>query len=173
MFFANTLSQFDTVPVSSIPVSDSTPLVLEIIWRQRQIPLARGGNIRGFFPFRGESIPFESLLERDVLRTFAAMPEVKRITSQPFTIHFYYEGKVSKYTPDFLVEFFYVPEWLAERGFDRMTLIECKPAHRISACAIQLSCAYRAIREVMSTPFFVLTDAALSMIPWGGDRHDD
>ncbi|HZR02489.1 MAG TPA: hypothetical protein VFA81_04865 [Burkholderiales bacterium] len=173
MFFANTLSQIDVVPVSSILLPEETPLVLEIIWRERQIPLARGGNIRGFFPYRGGAVPFESLVERDILAGLAAIPQVNRITSQPFTIHYLCDGVVRKYTPDFMVEFHHVPDWLAERGFDRTSLIEGKPMQRVPEHELQLGRSYRAVRSVMSTPLLVVTDSDLTVVPWGGDRNDD
>src|SRR3989442_15593398 len=86
---------------------EETPEVIAMGWRERAIPLARGGNIRGVFS-RGPgkaSIEFESLLEYRVAQALSEVDESCEIISQPLTIHYTSGDKVYKYTPDFLVRF--------------------------------------------------------------------
>ncbi len=61
----------------------------------------------GYFSFRGiKKIQFESRLEKDFLTSFAFSERVLDIEEQPFTLEYEdSEGKLRKYTPDFLVTF--------------------------------------------------------------------
>lgn len=52
----------------------------------------------------GRNIWWESLLERDYILLLEIDPDVVTYTEQPFRITYTLDGKVHRYTPDFLVE---------------------------------------------------------------------
>ncbi|MFG8439925.1 TnsA endonuclease N-terminal domain-containing protein [Pseudomonas aeruginosa] len=63
-------------------------------------------SLSGFYPYKGEPIPFESTLERDFLKRIAFWVDVERITAQPACINFVARnGRPYQYTPDYLVQF--------------------------------------------------------------------
>ncbi len=79
----------------------------------------RGGNIIGSFPslIKGEKIMYESTIERDFVFFLKFDPTVLTYCAQPMVITGTdTEGKVHRYTPDFLVV-----------RTDRKEIIECKP----------------------------------------------
>jgi len=63
-------------------------------------------SISGYFSFKGKKqIWYESNLEKNFLHMISFSDSVIDIESQPFTIEYMNEGKLRKYTPDFLVFF--------------------------------------------------------------------
>lgn len=63
----------------------------------------------------GESVPFESTLERDLLLILDFDPAVARVRAQPLRIHWADRaGRRRRYTPDFLVEHRAAPPLLCE-----------------------------------------------------------
>lgn len=83
----------------------------------------RGGNIIGRFPSLKleRMVAFESLIEQDYLYELDFEPEVITFEEQPLSVHYDWQGKQLKYTPDFRV--------------DRETshqLVECKPQTMVS-----------------------------------------
>ncbi|XEG75943.1 TnsA endonuclease N-terminal domain-containing protein [Pseudomonas sp. abacavir_1] len=63
-------------------------------------------SLSGFYPYKGEPIPFESTLERDFLKRIAFWVDVELITAQPACINFVARnGRPYQYTPDYLVQF--------------------------------------------------------------------
>ena len=63
-------------------------------------------SVSGLLPFKnGVSIPYESILERDLLLYFTYMPAVEEIVSQPTRILFVKNGMTYPYTPDFFIRF--------------------------------------------------------------------
>lgn len=60
----------------------------------------------GKFPSRkmGRNIWWESLLERDYIHLLEFDPDVTGYEEQPITVPYPIEGKIRRYTPDFLVE---------------------------------------------------------------------
>lgn len=146
---------------------DPAPCVIvdRVDWHARRIPMKKG-SIRGFHPGRlGESaIPFESLLECNVIAALLARDEVASVLPQPFTIHFRVDDKPHRYTPDLLVQFRSVPNELAEKGFRRLTLVECKPFCKVAGFAASLVRNRSAIAEITSIPLLVITNAALTSV---------
>lgn len=63
-------------------------------------------SISGLFSFKEKKqIWYESNLEKNFLHMISFSDSVMDIESQPFTIEYRHEGKLRKYTPDFLVFF--------------------------------------------------------------------
>lgn len=62
-------------------------------------------SISGSLPFNGQSIQYESSLERDFLISHAFREDVINIIAQPITIPFTKNGRTYPYTPDFFIEF--------------------------------------------------------------------
>lgn len=63
-------------------------------------------SLSGVFAFRGASVAFESMLERDFLRRMDFRKDVLQVTSQPVALCFVaWNGRAYTYTPDFLVRF--------------------------------------------------------------------
>ena len=61
-------------------------------------------SISGHFAFMGESIAYESTLERDFLRYQTFRKEVIDIVPQPVSIPFKKNGRTHSYTPDYFVQ---------------------------------------------------------------------
>ena len=61
-------------------------------------------SISGHVAFKGDSIAFESSLERDFIIYQSFRNDVIDIVSQPITIPFVKNGRNYKYTPDFFVQ---------------------------------------------------------------------
>jgi len=152
------------IPTQSLK---ATPVVTHVAWQARSIPLKKG-SIRGFHPgFPGcSAIQFESLLECNVIGRLLAYPELVSLQSQPFTVHFDIGGTKHRYTPDLLVELRQVPADLARLGFERLTVVECKPSERVDECAEMLARARAAIGEIMSAPLVIVTDGSLATHAW-------
>ena len=159
---------FSTAPAAFVPEPPAdVPVVIRVSWAARRIPVKRG-SIRGFHPnpFSSGGIPFESLLECNVISALLAHPEVLTIQAQPLTIWYRLGNKVYSYTPDLMVTFRNVPEELSARGFGRLSLVECKPEAKLAGCAIALSRAFAALREVTSAPLLIVTNSSLQCIEW-------
>lgn len=62
-------------------------------------------SVSGRYPYKSDSIPYESTLERDLIIVHAFREDVKDIVAQPITIPFVKNGITYKYTPDFFIEF--------------------------------------------------------------------
>ncbi|HEV2864651.1 MAG TPA: TnsA endonuclease N-terminal domain-containing protein [Pyrinomonadaceae bacterium] len=52
----------------------------------------------------GRPVWWESLLERDLVHLLEIDPDVVTYSEQPFRVLYSFEGKIRRYTPDFLVE---------------------------------------------------------------------
>jgi TnsA endonuclease N terminal len=101
----------------------------------RRIPLSRRSHVTGFHGLPTGAVDYESALERDfVLLTRFDDPAV-RIRSQPITLHFEYEGRQRRYTPDYLVE-----------GGGRFELVEIKYEADLQRLAAQLQPGFDAAR---------------------------
>lgn len=142
------------------------PVVTDIEWNCRRIPLAHG-SIRGFHPGRDEAIPFESLLECHTIDALLRYRQVKCVKSQPVTFRFTVGENVFQYTPDLLVEFTRVPAKLAAHGYERLSLIECKPKAKLPENAELLGRAYAAVRTVLSAPLLLVSEGSLATTSWG------
>ncbi len=71
-------------------------------------------------------IPYESTLERDLLRKLAISRRVMQVEAQPLTMEWYdSSGRARHYTPDFLVHWRWMGEYWQNR--DLPWLIEVKP----------------------------------------------
>jgi hypothetical protein len=91
--------------------------------------------VTGFHGLPTGAVDYESALERDfVLLTRFDDPAV-RICSQPITLHFEYEGRQRRYTPDYLVE-----------GGGRFELVEIKYEADLQRLAAQLQPGFDAAR---------------------------
>ncbi|CAE6742935.1 hypothetical protein R75465_02362 [Paraburkholderia aspalathi] len=120
----------------------------------RQVVRPTGGIFRGRFPSRksGRSVAFESLIERDALLLFEFSRGVTSYREQPYSIHYTFEGRSRKYTPDFELS-------LASGS---VLLIEVKPEDK--ALAPEERKRLRRIGEHFSelgVPFRVLTDTQI------------
>lgn len=92
------------------PRGNSRKRAIEKIFREAPVR----GNVRknaargiGLFSSvkMGRAIFWESLLELDAVRWLEVLGSVKRFKEQPFSIQYEFEGKLRKYTPDFLVQY--------------------------------------------------------------------
>ncbi|PNP96951.1 TnsA endonuclease N-terminal domain-containing protein [Moraxella sp. RCAD0137] len=79
-------------------------------------------SVTGFVTYKGESIAYESTLERDFLLYHAALPNVIDITPQPISIPFIKNGRTYEYTPDYFVQF-----KLNDKFKPRSLMVEVKP----------------------------------------------
>lgn len=167
MFFLTPRASNAPTPCVLGAYPDSTPIITHVDWRARKIPLKKG-SIRGFHPGieSGSEIQFESLLECEVISALVAQPDLLSIESQPFTAHFEVEGKKHRYTPDLLVTFTKVPSELERRGFERLTLVECKPQCKLMDSSQSLLRARTALRSMSSAPLVVVVDAQLTTATW-------
>lgn len=62
-------------------------------------------SVSGRVPYKGNSVPYESTLERDLIIVHAFREDVEDIVAQPITIPFVKNGITYKYTPDFFIKF--------------------------------------------------------------------
>ena len=77
-------------------------------------------SVSGRVPYEGNSVPYESTLERDLIIVHAFREDVEDIVAQPITIPFVKNGITYKYTPDFFIKFI--------EDFDKPNMIiEVKP----------------------------------------------
>lgn len=117
----------------------------------RQVVRPTGGIFRGRFPSRksGRSVAFESLIERDAVLLFEFSRGVVRYREQPYSIHYTFEGRPRRYTPDF--------ELTLASG--AVLLIEVKPEEKARAPEEEgrLRCIGEHFSE-LGLPFRVLTD---------------
>ena len=106
-------------------------------WRHRKIPLSRGGHITGrYSPGPGRTgVPYESLAERCTIAYLYALPGVRVIVSQPFSIQYRLGKRRRCYTPDLLVIAESLPDELVRNGFGKVTVLEVKAAVDPSARA--------------------------------------
>ena len=79
-------------------------------------------SVTGFVIYKGESIAYESTLERDFLLYHVALPNVIDITPQPISIPFIKNGRTYEYTPDYFVQF-----KLNDKFKPRSLMVEVKP----------------------------------------------
>jgi hypothetical protein len=91
------------------------------------------GSVSGVFSFRGDKgIPFESLLEKDLLSILDFNDSVSDVISQPFTLEYIdRNGKNRRYTPDFLVYFRALPSEGMSTLSQKPLLIEVKPNEKL------------------------------------------
>jgi hypothetical protein len=89
----------------------------------RKIKASKKGSFRGKFPSKKnmKMIYWESLLERDYIKTLEFDKDVVMFESQPVEIEYLYYGKKRSYFPDFLVTF----------RTEKVFLIEVKPEDRV------------------------------------------
>ena len=118
-----------------------------------RIPKRQSAGITGSFPSLklGRMVAFESTLERDYLYLLDFEPSVTTFEEQPLTITYEHDGKVRRYTPDFLI-----------READREVLVECKPAAKLEHNDNPLKfAAARIYCEERGWSFRVVTDMEL------------
>lgn len=96
-----------------------TPASVARASRARQPTRNFSGLFRGKFPSlkMGRMVHWESLLERDAIMLFEFSPGIASFREQPFSTHYFFEGRMRRYTPDF--------ELTLQCG--RVQLIEVKP----------------------------------------------
>jgi hypothetical protein len=96
-----------------------TPASVARAPRARQPTKNFSGLFRGKFPSlkMGRMVHWESLLERDAIMLFEFSPGVTSFREQPFSTHYFIDGKMRRYTPDF--------ELTLQCG--RVLLVEVKP----------------------------------------------
>jgi hypothetical protein len=94
-------------------------------------------------------VHWESLLERDAIMLFEFSPGVASYREQPFSTHYFFEGKMRRYTPDFEVTF----------QCGSVQLIEVKPYSKLENADMQQR--FDAIRSHFNSqglPFAILND---------------
>lgn len=131
-----------------------------VIWGVRKIPLSHGRHHIGrIVPRQGHSaLAVESSEERLVALALAKRPQFQRLTSQPVTIWFNYQGRTRRYTPDFCAWFSpRAPKDLALRGAKRETFIEVKPAHRALIDPNTWSLLRQVVWAATAIPLILLT----------------
>jgi hypothetical protein len=148
---------------SNASVTDIT--ITRIDWGRRVIPPSRSTHVRGWHPVRpGHTVvPFESLLESRLISRLASCVELIRIRSQPVTIEYRHGGRLTKYTPDLLVEFESVPEGLKQLGFEEETFVEVKPLVRSLKVEHVLNRQFLALRAALARPITLVTDWDISL----------
>ena len=84
-------------------------------------------SVSGYHCFRDQGmIPYESTLERDLLRRLAVSRRVLTVEAQPLSLHWKdASGHVRRYTPDFLVHWRWMGEFYRTRELP--WLVEVKP----------------------------------------------
>ncbi|WP_316570421.1 TnsA endonuclease N-terminal domain-containing protein [Neobacillus sp. YIM B06451] len=89
----------------------------------RKIKASKKGSFRGKFPSKKnrKMIYWESLLERDYIKTLEFDKEVLMFESQPLEIEYFYCGKRRSYFPDFLVTM----------RTEKVYLVEVKPIDKV------------------------------------------
>lgn len=167
MFFLTPRASSVATPCVLGVYPDSPPIITNVDWRVRKVPLKKG-SIRGFHPGvnGGSEIQFESLLECQIISALADQPGLVNIESQPFTVHFQVDGRSHRYTPDLLVTFSEISSDLERRGFQRMTLVECKPRAKLQEVSQALCRARGAIQALTSIPLLVIVDSRLTPAVW-------
>ena len=119
--------------------------MIEVASKRRIIAPTRL-SVSGFYCFGDQGmIPYESTLERDLLRKLAMSPRVLQIEAQPLTLCWDDDtGRARRYTPDYLVHWrsmgeFYrdrEPSWLVEvkpRAVIRRSWLDLHPKFRVAA----------------------------------------
>lgn len=99
-------------------------------WRHRKIPLSHSRHVIGrYSPGPGRTgVPFESLAECRTIAYLYALPGVRLVVSQPFSIQYRLGKRRRCYTPDLLVVADELPDDLARNGFGKATVLEIKAA---------------------------------------------
>lgn len=116
---------------------------------------SHGSSFRGLNPSNkgvGGATPFESGLGRQALRLFELAPEVVFIVSEPFTMEYFLDEKVYRYTPDYLLHL----------RDGRRVVVEVK--YRKAANSEFNRRRFAAIREILEAAeviFAVLTEESL------------
>lgn len=127
------------------------------------------GSIRGSISLRsGQTVLFESLLERRFLDVCRIEPRVAAVESQPFTLSYRAaDGRRRTYTPDFLVrlepgEAFAFPS--SPNKLD--LLVEVKPRRLLRKAYLNLRGRFAAARvwarQAPDRAFLIVTDDALN-----------
>ncbi|MGE4499066.1 MAG: heteromeric transposase endonuclease subunit TnsA [Hydrogenovibrio sp.] len=91
------------------------------------------GSLSGIFSFRGDkSIAFESKLEKNLLQILEFNDSVIDVEEQPFTLEYRNQkGRMTTYTPDFLVRFKALPSTISHLPYPKPLIIEVKPRNKI------------------------------------------
>lgn len=100
-----------------------------IRWQPRKIPMSYGRHVRGIVPvaLSALTVPYESKLERRVIGFLIAIPGLRFLQSQPFTLTHQTEQGPRRYTPDLLAVYSPIADILRPLGFEMWTVIEVKP----------------------------------------------
>jgi len=134
--------------------------IKRVTWCYRKIPLSHGRHHIGrIVPWPGHpALMVESVEERLVALALAKRPQCQRLTSQPVTIWFDYQGRTRRYTPDLCAWFSpMAPRDLALRGAGRETFVEVKPAHRALVGPDMWSLLQQVIWTATKMPLILLT----------------
>jgi hypothetical protein len=119
------------IRVSKRPLDTMTSVRIDTIrWSHRKIPFSRGGHITGrYSPGPGRTgVPFESLAECRTIAYLYALPGVRVVVSQPFSIQYRLGNRRRCYTPDLMVVFDELTDELVRNGFGKTTVLEVKAA---------------------------------------------
>lgn len=84
-----------------------TPASVARAPRARQPTKNFSGLFRGKFPSLkiGRMVHWESLLERDAILLLEFSPGITSFREQPYSIHYFHDGRMRRYTPDFEITF--------------------------------------------------------------------
>ena len=138
-----------------------SPVIIEgILPEARRIPLSYGRHMPGWHPVRRchPPVPVESRLEARVVSTLADVADVQKIQAQPVTIVYRLDGRIHRYTPDFLITLTQIPEPLEKLGFGKQTYLEVKPQRRALQAEHRLRHKFAALRQATGLPVVLVTD---------------
>lgn len=144
-----------------LAVPTSTCYEIEgVIPDHRRIPLSRSTHMRGWHPVRQghPAVAFESYLERRVISILARYPQMEWIKTQPVTVLYRYNGRLHRYTPDFLVQLSEVPVALQALGFQTQTFVEVKPKRRAVEAEDTLRRQFSVMRQATGHAMALITD---------------
>lgn len=131
-----------------------------IHWQPRQIPLSYGRHVTGIVPVALPAlpVPYESRLERRAIGFLVAIPGLRFLQSQPFTLTRETDQGARRYTPDLLAVYCPIAKVLHDLGFEMWTVIEVKPFKRLLAHQADVEDRLRWVAEATGMATVCLTE---------------
>lgn len=146
-----------------------------VAWSTRKIPLSYSKHVTGRYSAGPghPPVPFESLLEREVIVALLGLPWTEQVLGQPLTVSYSVSRTQRTYTPDILVRLRYVPPALSALGWENSTLIEVKPSAVRDRCASRIRFKLRVAELATRLPGICVAEEdiqllrSLSLKEWG------
>lgn len=135
-------------------------------WASREIPMSYGRHTCGRHVWGPsmQSVPFESLCERDVIAFLTQQNGFSAVFSQPFTLDWRVGLRRYRYTPDLLVVFNRTPRKLQAIGFGRWTVVEVKPWALLAEVEQDVRCRLSMVTATLGFNAVVMTERDVA---WG------